>query len=162
MSTLHCIVQNTNHMLPGVLSDHADGMHASPTIYSDLNIPQLETLSPEQPHRIVDLALVEADSQGLVVHYVLKVLVLNWAARLRENIYYSPIYDIWIRRWTLSGTWPPKLPLPANSAAGRRQSETRTGRSVLNSTSDLTKLTFVTRYGRKREKLVGECPYRRR
>lgn len=39
-------------------------MHSSPTIYSDLNIRQLETLSPEQPHRNVDLALVEADSQG--------------------------------------------------------------------------------------------------
>ncbi|KAJ7158829.1 hypothetical protein C8R46DRAFT_1110467 [Mycena filopes] len=55
----------------GVLSDHADGMHSSPTVYSDLNIAQLETLSPDQPHRNVDLALVEADSQGYVKTYII-------------------------------------------------------------------------------------------
>ncbi|KAJ7127070.1 hypothetical protein C8R44DRAFT_617333 [Mycena epipterygia] len=55
----------------GVLSDDADGMYESSTIYSDLNIPQLETLSPDQPHRNVDLALVDADSQGYVKTYII-------------------------------------------------------------------------------------------
>ncbi|KAJ7034973.1 hypothetical protein C8F04DRAFT_1099651 [Mycena alexandri] len=55
----------------GVLSDHADGMHSSPTIYSDLNIAQLESLSPDQPHRNVDLAIVEADSQGYLKTYII-------------------------------------------------------------------------------------------
>ncbi|KAF7330526.1 Rab guanyl-nucleotide exchange factor [Mycena venus] len=54
----------------GVLSDDADGMHSSPTIYSDLDIAQLETLSPDQPHRNVDLTLVDADSQGYVKTYI--------------------------------------------------------------------------------------------
>ncbi|KAF7374936.1 hypothetical protein MSAN_00379700 [Mycena sanguinolenta] len=54
----------------GVLSDDANGMYSSSTIYSDLNIPQLETLPPDQPHRDVDLALVEADSQGYVKTYI--------------------------------------------------------------------------------------------
>ncbi|KAJ6513307.1 hypothetical protein C8R45DRAFT_1207170 [Mycena sanguinolenta] len=57
-------------VLLGVLSDDANGMYSSPTIYSDLNISQLETLPPEQPHRDVDLALVEADSQGYVKTYI--------------------------------------------------------------------------------------------
>ncbi|KAJ7707793.1 hypothetical protein B0H17DRAFT_1034046 [Mycena rosella] len=55
----------------GVLGDDADGMHASPSIYSDMNIEQLETLSPDQPHRNVDLVLVEADSQGYVKTYII-------------------------------------------------------------------------------------------
>ncbi|KAJ7475778.1 hypothetical protein FB451DRAFT_256410 [Mycena latifolia] len=55
----------------GVLSDDADGMRASPTIYSDLNISKLETLPPSAPHRNVDLALVEADSQGYAKTYII-------------------------------------------------------------------------------------------
>ncbi|KAJ7284906.1 hypothetical protein C8J57DRAFT_1289814 [Mycena rebaudengoi] len=55
----------------GVLSDHAEGMHSSCPIYSDLNIAQLETLSPDQPHRNVDLALVDADSKGYVKTYII-------------------------------------------------------------------------------------------
>ncbi|KAF8206496.1 NAD(P)-binding protein [Mycena galopus ATCC 62051] len=54
----------------GVLSDDANGMYSSPTIYSDLDVPQLEALPPDQPHRDVDLALVEADSQGYVKTYI--------------------------------------------------------------------------------------------
>ncbi|KAJ7227111.1 hypothetical protein GGX14DRAFT_693137 [Mycena pura] len=55
----------------GVLSDNANGMRSTSTIYSDLNISQLETLSPDQPHRNVDLALVEADSHGYVKTYII-------------------------------------------------------------------------------------------
>ncbi|KAJ6619675.1 hypothetical protein B0H10DRAFT_2024368 [Mycena sp. CBHHK59/15] len=55
----------------GVLSDDAGGMHASSTIYSDLDIAQLERLSPNQPHRNVDLALVEADSKGYAKTYII-------------------------------------------------------------------------------------------
>ncbi|KAJ7727296.1 hypothetical protein DFH07DRAFT_231635 [Mycena maculata] len=55
----------------GVLSDSSDGMYPSSTIYSDLNISQLETLSPDQPHRNVDLTLVQADSKGYVKTYII-------------------------------------------------------------------------------------------
>ncbi|KAJ7637693.1 hypothetical protein DFH06DRAFT_649933 [Mycena polygramma] len=65
----------------GVLSDDADGMFSSPTIYSDMNIDQLETLSPDQPHRNVDLTLVEADSQGYVkTHIILPPTIYGFAS----------------------------------------------------------------------------------
>ncbi|KAK7033075.1 hypothetical protein R3P38DRAFT_3313147 [Favolaschia claudopus] len=54
-----------------VLSDSADGMHSSQPVYSDLDIPQLETLPPSQPHRDVDRALVEADSEGYVKTFII-------------------------------------------------------------------------------------------
>ncbi|KAF7327868.1 NAD-P-binding protein [Mycena kentingensis (nom. inval.)] len=54
----------------GVLSDDARGMFASSTIYSDLNINQLESLPPTQPHRDVDLAIVDADLAGYVKSYI--------------------------------------------------------------------------------------------
>lgn len=44
--------------------DNAQGMYAGTKIYSDLDIPLLETLPRTQPHREVDMTLVEADEQG--------------------------------------------------------------------------------------------------
>jgi hypothetical protein len=41
-------------------------MHSTKNMYSDLDIDKLETLAPTQPHRDVDLTLVEADAQGVV------------------------------------------------------------------------------------------------
>jgi hypothetical protein len=38
-------------------------MHSDCTVYSDL-FTDLETLSPSQPHRDVDLAVVQADTEG--------------------------------------------------------------------------------------------------
>ena len=51
----------------GVLVDNAKGMFATNTIYSDLNIPQLESLPDSQPHRLVDVTLVKADSEGVSI-----------------------------------------------------------------------------------------------
>ena len=39
-------------------------MHSTANIYSDLDVDKLETLPPSQPHRAVDLAIIEADTQG--------------------------------------------------------------------------------------------------
>lgn len=50
----------------GVLIDDVQGMHSTKNVYSDLDINKLETLAPTQPHRNVDLTLVEADAQGVV------------------------------------------------------------------------------------------------
>ncbi|KAJ7052607.1 hypothetical protein C8F01DRAFT_572643 [Mycena amicta] len=41
------------------------------TIYSDLNIAQLEGLPADQPHRDVDLAIVEADAQCCLKSYII-------------------------------------------------------------------------------------------
>jgi hypothetical protein len=47
----------------GVIVDNAEGMHSGCTVYSDMDT-DLETLSPSQPHRDVDLAVVQADTEG--------------------------------------------------------------------------------------------------
>ncbi|KAF9048745.1 hypothetical protein BJ165DRAFT_1053961 [Panaeolus papilionaceus] len=55
----------------GVLSDDAQGRFATDKIYSDMNIPQLESLPQTQPHRVVDLSLVEADKEGYVKTFII-------------------------------------------------------------------------------------------
>ncbi len=39
-------------------------MYATDTVYSDLDIPLIETLGIKQPHREVDTTLVSADADG--------------------------------------------------------------------------------------------------
>lgn len=39
-------------------------MYDYETVYDDTNPAQIETLDPEQPHRPVDLTLIEADKAG--------------------------------------------------------------------------------------------------
>lgn len=55
-------------MLPksgtGVLIDQAGGNFIADKIYSDLDIPMIETLPKTQPHHVVDLAVVAADEEG--------------------------------------------------------------------------------------------------
>ena len=48
----------------GVLADNAAGMHPASTIYSDMDPEQIGSLSPAQPHREVDLAILDADAKG--------------------------------------------------------------------------------------------------
>ncbi|KAK7044259.1 hypothetical protein VNI00_007981 [Paramarasmius palmivorus] len=55
----------------GVLMDKALGMYASQVIYNDEDAKQLEGLPPSQPHRIVDLAIVEADKAGYIKSYII-------------------------------------------------------------------------------------------
>jgi hypothetical protein len=47
-----------------VLTDHADGKYAGTEIYSDLDVPKIETLPDTQPHRAIDLAIVAAAEEG--------------------------------------------------------------------------------------------------
>ncbi|KAF8962780.1 NAD-P-binding protein [Flammula alnicola] len=55
----------------GVLIDDARGMFSTDTIYSDLDISQLESLPVTQPHRSVDLTVVNADKEGYVKTYII-------------------------------------------------------------------------------------------
>ncbi|KAF8071698.1 hypothetical protein FPV67DRAFT_1482350 [Lyophyllum atratum] len=55
----------------GVLVDDAGGMYATTDIYSDLDVVKLNTLPPTQPHREVDITIVEADTQGYVNTYII-------------------------------------------------------------------------------------------
>ncbi|KDQ49807.1 hypothetical protein JAAARDRAFT_42553, partial [Jaapia argillacea MUCL 33604] len=70
----------------GVLSDRADGLYATETVYSDLNISQIESLAPTQPHRDVDLVVVEAGRQGYVrTHIILPSTIYGLAT--------GPLFD---------------------------------------------------------------------
>lgn len=48
----------------GVLADDAAGMYGTDEVYSDLDVEKFEKLPPSQPHRKVDLEVIEADKQG--------------------------------------------------------------------------------------------------
>lgn len=49
-----------------MLADDAFGNHGTDTIYSDMNLPLLDSIPPSQPHRTVDLTVIEADKEGYV------------------------------------------------------------------------------------------------
>ncbi|PCH42431.1 hypothetical protein WOLCODRAFT_152461 [Wolfiporia cocos MD-104 SS10] len=53
----------------GVFSDTAAGMYPTSTIYYDSNSEQIESLSPQQLHRNVDLAVLNADAKGAITAY---------------------------------------------------------------------------------------------
>lgn len=44
--------------------DNAEGKYEGTEIYSDLDIPKIESLPVTQPHRIVDRAVVAAAEEG--------------------------------------------------------------------------------------------------
>lgn len=54
----------------GVLIDNAAGNYATDKIYSDLDIPMIESLPKTQPHREVDIEVVAADQKGYVRTYI--------------------------------------------------------------------------------------------
>jgi len=54
----------------GVISESANGMFASETIYDDTNVEQMKSIAPTAMHRDVDLAVVEADEQGYARTYI--------------------------------------------------------------------------------------------
>ncbi|KAG6888925.1 hypothetical protein C0995_004938 [Termitomyces sp. Mi166 len=54
----------------GVLIDNANGQYAGKDVYSDLDLEKLESLPDSQPHRNVDLTLVDADNRGYVKTYI--------------------------------------------------------------------------------------------
>ncbi|KAJ7120208.1 hypothetical protein C8R44DRAFT_877656 [Mycena epipterygia] len=60
-----------NNSGTGVLADDAKGMYDYETVYDDTNPEQIETLDPEQPHRPVDLILIEADKAGYIKSYII-------------------------------------------------------------------------------------------
>lgn len=54
----------------GVLTSSAKGMFPTDVIYDDLNAEQIESLAITQPHRDVDVAIVDADKQGYLKSYI--------------------------------------------------------------------------------------------
>lgn len=55
----------------GVLSDDARGMHSDAQIYDDLDERQLATLKPSQPHRNVDLFLLDSENMKKVRTFII-------------------------------------------------------------------------------------------
>ncbi|KAI5997249.1 hypothetical protein F5J12DRAFT_895891 [Pisolithus orientalis] len=50
-----------------VLVDDAKGLHPTDVVYDDLNPDQIETLAITQPHRKVDVAIVDADKRAYII-----------------------------------------------------------------------------------------------
>lgn len=55
----------------GILIDDAAGNYATDKIYSDLDIPMIESLPKTQPHREVDIEIVAAGETGYVRTYII-------------------------------------------------------------------------------------------
>ncbi|RPD78127.1 NAD-P-binding protein [Lentinus tigrinus ALCF2SS1-7] len=55
----------------GVLVDNAAGMFSTDTVYYDDDLEQLDKISPDQPHREVDLIVIDADKEGYVNAYLI-------------------------------------------------------------------------------------------
>ncbi|KAG2122353.1 hypothetical protein DEU56DRAFT_832452 [Suillus clintonianus] len=55
----------------GVLADDVAGNYATDKIYSDLDIPMIESLPKTQPHREVDIEVVAAGQKGYVRTYII-------------------------------------------------------------------------------------------
>ncbi|KAF4596514.1 hypothetical protein EYR38_007901 [Pleurotus pulmonarius] len=55
----------------GVLSDNAEGLYHTETIWNDADPAQIATIAPTQPHRDVDLLIVDADKEGYVRTYII-------------------------------------------------------------------------------------------
>ena len=60
ITRFHYILQSGT----GVLADDAEGRYEGTDIYSDLDIPRIESLPDTQPHRIIDRTVVAAAEEG--------------------------------------------------------------------------------------------------
>lgn len=51
---------------PGVLTHGLGikGLIAADSVYDDSNVEQMASISPEAPHRAIDLAIIKADTEG--------------------------------------------------------------------------------------------------
>ncbi|KAK7039712.1 hypothetical protein R3P38DRAFT_2901601 [Favolaschia claudopus] len=54
-------------------------MHSDVTIYDDSDVNQIQSISPTQMHREVDLEIVAADSEGYVKTYIILPVNYLWA-----------------------------------------------------------------------------------
>ncbi|KAG6331881.1 hypothetical protein ID866_7207 [Astraeus odoratus] len=54
----------------GILVDDARGMYPTDIIYDDLNLDQIESLAPTQPHRDVDLTILQADKDNYIKSFI--------------------------------------------------------------------------------------------
>jgi len=55
----------------GVLCDDAKGMFATDTVYSDSDVEAIDSLPPTALHRMVDMEIVKADTDGYVKTYII-------------------------------------------------------------------------------------------
>ena len=67
-------------------------MYSTTNIYSDLDVDKLEILPPSQPHHAVDLAVIEADTQGKSppAPHSLTLNVRFLYDRIRQDLFSSP------------------------------------------------------------------------
>ncbi|KAI0366135.1 NAD-P-binding protein [Pilatotrama ljubarskyi] len=70
----------------GEICDEARGEYVSETVYSDLNIPLIESLSPNAVHRPADLLIIAGDEEGYVRSHIIAPAVIYGIAS-------GPIFD---------------------------------------------------------------------
>ncbi|KAI0358320.1 NAD-P-binding protein [Trametes cingulata] len=70
----------------GEITDEARGDYVSETIYSDLDIPLIESLPPTAIHRPVDLLVIAADDEGYVRSHIIAPAVVYGVAS-------GPLFD---------------------------------------------------------------------
>ncbi|KAI0368821.1 NAD-P-binding protein [Pilatotrama ljubarskyi] len=70
----------------GEICDNARGEYVSETIYSDLDIPLIESLPPTAIHRPVDLLIIAADEEGYVRSHIVAPAVVFGVAS-------GPLFD---------------------------------------------------------------------
>ncbi len=80
----------------GVLADNAVGMYGTDEVYSDLDVEKFERLPRNQPHRGVDLEVLEADKQGKGKPLAY-IIAIECVTRLCEDVLGLPRHHIWNR-----------------------------------------------------------------
>jgi len=105
----------------GVLTDDARGMFATDIIYSDLDISQMESLPIGQPHRIVDVGLVNADKEGETKLHLTALALSAHDDRICENVHCFAKHYLRHCVRAAGRRWRAEPSLPANPSFDRPQ-----------------------------------------
>jgi nucleoside-diphosphate-sugar epimerase len=82
-----------------VFVDEAKGSKASDTVWVDTDVEQIESLADDQPHRRVDLIIVEADNQGYVnTHIIVPGIIFGIAQGRLVDVGFQNPYTMPFKR----------------------------------------------------------------
>ncbi|KAI0368803.1 NAD-P-binding protein [Pilatotrama ljubarskyi] len=115
----------------GEFIDDARGEYVSETFYSDLDIPKIEALPDNAPHRPVDLLVVAADTEGYVrSHIIMPSLIYGIAS--------GPLFDAGIANpHSIAIPLLVRIALQRGSVGVMGKGVTRWGHVHINDTADL-------------------------
>lgn len=92
---------------------------ASDVIYTDLpaqnpTFRRIDELAPTQMHRPVDLAIVEADQEGIVIQILIIHLVKLILYRIHQIVHHYTFHYMGFGNWTPRRSWNPKSKVDAD------------------------------------------------